>query len=109
MPLISHEESCRIPGLSAWECEAAGQAAEKRVRDARELCDTAFQHDLATRNACVADCSSSSMEVPRCLALTAAHQDIEANHQTQQLHILAAVFALILIAGAYLLGRRHRR
>jgi hypothetical protein len=99
MPLITYEESCRIRGLSPEACKATGEAEAARVRDAADLCDTAFQHDLNTRNACVRDC----------IAYSAAHQDIQASYEAQQLHIYAAVLGLVLMIGAYLLGRRHRR
>jgi hypothetical protein len=49
------------------------------------------------------------MELSHCIAYSAAHQDIQASYEAQQLHIYAAVLGLVLMIGAYLLGRRHRR
>lgn len=108
MPLVSYEESCRISGISPEECEVQGKAEAARIVRAKTLCDTAFQHDLETRNSCVLSCSTSTTELDACVAYVAAHQDVESIHQAQQFHTYGAAAGLLLLVGAYLLGRRRR-
>lgn len=108
MPIISNEDSCQIRGIAPAECQALGDADASQVARARTLCDTAFQHDPTTRNKCTSECAVAPMDPSACIAYTAAHQDFVSNQQAQQFHVFGAVAGLLLVSGAYLLGRRAR-
>jgi hypothetical protein len=108
MPLITHEESCRLRGLTPDVCAIDALLHEQRRDQARELCGVAFPLDDAAMAECSMACATPATTVPECAGYARLVADHNASQSAQHGHIAAGIGAVILLVAAFLLGKMTR-